>query len=196
MIVGTVKKSMAARASRWLRRKASQRLAGSGSHGARFIQREMVRSEISKPSMRSSPWMRGVPQVGFSTTIRKINCRLLRSLSSPNLLPDFRDHPPIHAKTGLVPPDHSFRCDHDERLFPSRPEPTHGNPKELIEDAEAWPRASPLQHGELLAKSQVLQDQTPLAAKEANEDSELEQKHVEHEQSYNRKLAAGRPLCY
>src|SRR5258708_18476709 len=39
----------------------------------RFIQREIVRSETSKPSMRSSPWMRGAPHVGFSTTIRKIN---------------------------------------------------------------------------------------------------------------------------
>ena len=60
-------------ASRWFRRKASQRLAGSGSLGARFIQREIVLSERSKPSMRSSPWIRGAPQVGFSATIRKIN---------------------------------------------------------------------------------------------------------------------------
>src|ERR1700693_5943724 len=45
----------------------------SGSLGARFIQREIVRSETSKPSMRSSPWMRGAPHVEFSTTIRKIN---------------------------------------------------------------------------------------------------------------------------
>ena len=41
--------------------------------GARFMQREIVRSEPSKPSMRSSPWMRGAPHPEFSTTIRKIN---------------------------------------------------------------------------------------------------------------------------
>jgi len=29
--------------------------------GARFIPREIVRFEISKPSMRTSPWMRGAP---------------------------------------------------------------------------------------------------------------------------------------
>jgi len=29
--------------------------------------------DTSKPSMRSSPWMRGAPQVEFSTTIRKIH---------------------------------------------------------------------------------------------------------------------------
>src|ERR1700732_5245640 len=56
-------------------RKVSQRVAGSGSRGARFIQREIVRSETSKPSVRSSPWMRGAPHVGFSTTIREINSR-------------------------------------------------------------------------------------------------------------------------
>jgi hypothetical protein len=60
----------------WLRRKASQRLAGSGALGARFIQREIVLSETSKPSMRSSPWMRGAPQPGFSATICKINSRV------------------------------------------------------------------------------------------------------------------------
>src|SRR6202021_3595689 len=34
-----------------------------------------VRSETSKPSMRSSPWMRGAPQVEFSATILKIKSR-------------------------------------------------------------------------------------------------------------------------
>ena len=32
-------------------------------------------SEMSNPSISSSPWMRGAPQVGFSTTMRKINSR-------------------------------------------------------------------------------------------------------------------------
>ena len=69
VIVGTVKKSIAAMASRWLRTKASQRLAESGFRDMRFIQRETVLSEISKPSMRSSPWMRGAPQLGLSAII-------------------------------------------------------------------------------------------------------------------------------
>ena len=43
--------------------------------GARFIQREIVRSEMSNPSISSSPFMRGAPQVGFSATMRKINFR-------------------------------------------------------------------------------------------------------------------------
>ena len=47
----------------------------SESLGARFIQRETLRSDTSKPSMSSSPWMRGAPQVGFSATMRKITSR-------------------------------------------------------------------------------------------------------------------------
>jgi len=39
----------------------SQRLAGSGFREARFIQRETVFSEISRPIIRSSPWMRELP---------------------------------------------------------------------------------------------------------------------------------------
>lgn len=56
-------------------KKGEQRLAGSGFLWVRFIQREIVLSETSKPSMRSSPWMRGAPQVGFSVTIWKIRSR-------------------------------------------------------------------------------------------------------------------------
>ena len=71
----TVKKSIAAIASRWLQRKASQRLARSGFRDIRSIQRETVLSEMSKPSIRSSPWMRGAPQVGFSAIIWQMRSR-------------------------------------------------------------------------------------------------------------------------
>ncbi len=46
-----------------------------GFRGALRIQRSTVRSEISKPSIFSSPWMRGAPQVGFSVTMRKMRSR-------------------------------------------------------------------------------------------------------------------------
>ena len=53
--VGTVKKSIAAMASRWLLKNAAHRVAGSGFLGALRIQRKTVRSERSKPSIFSSP---------------------------------------------------------------------------------------------------------------------------------------------
>jgi hypothetical protein len=46
--VGTVKKSIAAMASRWLLRKTAQRFTGLGFRGALRIQRSTVRSEMSK----------------------------------------------------------------------------------------------------------------------------------------------------
>src|SRR6266478_2261487 len=75
VIVGTVKKAIAAIASRGFRRKASPRLGDSGFLGARFIPREIVRSELSKLGMRTSPWMGDASQVGFSVTMRKIDSR-------------------------------------------------------------------------------------------------------------------------
>jgi hypothetical protein len=73
--VGTVKKSIAAIASLWLARNASQHFAGCGLLGALLIQRITVRSEMSKPSILSSPWTRGAPQVLFSATMRKMSSR-------------------------------------------------------------------------------------------------------------------------
>src|SRR5580700_11909221 len=53
--VGTVKKSIAAMASRWFLRNVSHRFTGCGSLGARRIHRETLLSETSKPSLSSSP---------------------------------------------------------------------------------------------------------------------------------------------
>ena len=55
MTVGTVKKSIAAMASRWFLKKANQRLAGWGFLKARRIHRETVLSDSSNPSITSSP---------------------------------------------------------------------------------------------------------------------------------------------
>src|SRR5713101_8264186 len=64
--VGTVKKSQATIASRWLARKADQRLAGSPRRGTRRRYRATLRSETAKPSFKSSPWILGAPQSAFS----------------------------------------------------------------------------------------------------------------------------------
>src|SRR5216683_5766737 len=87
---------MATMASRWLFKKAFHCFAGSGFLGAFRIHLETVLSEMSKPSIVSSPCMRGavehvkgerwdgeevhgddgfamVPQVRFSATMRKMS---------------------------------------------------------------------------------------------------------------------------
>jgi len=93
-------------ASRWFRKNVSHRWAGSGVRGTRRIHRETDGSEISKPSLSSSPWMRGAPHVGFSAAMRKIKARI-------SLLTGFR--PP-----GLCTPEMSRQY----RRNPARCHPT------------------------------------------------------------------------
>ena len=74
-----------------------------------------------------------------------------RRRSSPHRRPGPGDQPPVQAETSPVPPDHSLGCNHEQRLFPSGPEPTDGNPEELVERAYSGLRMPTFQHGELLA---------------------------------------------
>src|SRR5260370_26604292 len=177
-MVGTVKKSRAAMASRWFRRKASQRLARPGSLGARFIQREIV---LSEPSMRSSPhgsvvlpsWV-----LGDHTGDQFPNH--LRRRSSTNLLPNSGDQPPVHTKACPVPAHDSFRGDQDERIFPSRPDASSYYPEKLIEQAEDRARMSTFQRDELLAQIKILEKETSPPAKEAAQHSKAEPDEAKH----------------
>jgi hypothetical protein len=149
-IVGTVKKSIAAMASQWFRRKASQRFPRSGFLGTRFIHLETVRSEMSNPSMTSSPWMRGARHVGFSATMRKINSRTSWKSAFVQSVAGLGNQSPIHVKAGTVPADNSFRSDDDERLLPFRPQPANRNPEELVKQMKSWSRMASIQHNQLL----------------------------------------------
>ena len=115
--------------------------------------------------------------------------QLLRRRPSPNRLPDSGDQPPIHAKAGPVPADNSLRNDDDDRPLPSRPQPTDGNPEELVKQTESRPRMTPFQHGQLLSQHEVFKDEIPAATEESRERREREPEHAEHNRSYNRILA-------
>src|SRR6202158_240843 len=73
LTVGTVQKSIATMASRWFRRKPSQRFSGSPRRWTARRYRDTDRSESTKPSFSSSPWILGAPQVGFSRAILRIS---------------------------------------------------------------------------------------------------------------------------
>src|ERR1700687_181459 len=72
LTVGTVQKSIATMASRWFRRKPSQRFAGSPRRWTARRYRDTDRSESTKPSFSSSPWILGAPQDGFSRAILRM----------------------------------------------------------------------------------------------------------------------------
>ena len=76
--VGTVNRSMAAISSLWLRKKAIHRFSWSGSAGRRGRYRDTVLSEMMKPSLVSSAWMRGAPQPSCAIvrTTRRISASI------------------------------------------------------------------------------------------------------------------------
>ncbi len=76
--VGTTHISIAAIASAWLRRKVFQLCDGSFRPLDMYF--ETVDWATSKPSINSSPWMRGAPHRGFSRLIRRIRSRKSRSI--------------------------------------------------------------------------------------------------------------------
>jgi hypothetical protein len=57
---------------------------------------------------------------------------LLRRLSFPDRLPDFRNQFPVHLKASSLPPHDRLQLDDDERLLPSWPESTNDHPEELV----------------------------------------------------------------
>ena len=130
--------------------------------------------ELAVDARRSQSWI-----LGHHSEDQLAN--FFRSLSSSDRLPHFRNQSPVQPEADSVPADERFRRDNDERLLPLRPEPTDGNPEKLVQEAEAAPRMSALQNGELLAKNQVLQNYAPTATEQTEERSEPEQKQAEHE---------------
>jgi hypothetical protein len=84
----------------------------------------------------------------------------LRRPFPSNLPADSGDQPPMHTKTTPVPPNHCFRRDDEEGLFPSRPDPPGDYPEELIEGVDARARMSTLQRDELLTQSEILEKET------------------------------------
>jgi hypothetical protein len=139
-------------------KKRDHRFAGSGFLGAGRIQREMVLSETSNPSIKSSPWILGEPQVGFSSTILKIRSRAsLEIRFRPITPPSFGDRTPVKGKPLPVPTDHSIWSYDGQSLFPAWPDSSRENPKKFIDHSNLWSRMLALEHGELLPENQVFQ---------------------------------------
>jgi hypothetical protein len=172
---------MAAIASLWFRRKASQRLARSGSLGAPFHPTRdgslgKVKTEHEKfpvDPRRSLGWV-------LSNHPKDQLPNLLRHLSSSDLRPGLGDRPPVHAKTCAVPADDGFGRNDDEGVLPSRRDPSSDYPKELIDKREMRWRMSTFQHCELLSEHEILQNKIPAAKEEANQCSDPEKKQAEH----------------
>ena len=77
-MVGATNRSMAAMSGAWLRRKVRHPWDGGPHRLTMYL--ATLDWATSKPSLSSSPWMRGAPHSGFSTLIRRISARRSASI--------------------------------------------------------------------------------------------------------------------
>ena len=154
--VGTTKKSIAAARGRWLARNVPQVCEGGGNR--RGMRRDTVASLTTKPSLRSSPWMRGAPQPTLSRAISRMRVRISASV---------RGRPPRLRLVHLQYRANPLRCqritvaglhDHQGRP-PLGPHPRQHDPARAIRPAELGTLRLASQDGQLLSQSQILQRQ-------------------------------------
>ena len=113
----------------------------------------------------------------FAVNARRPPCRILRN----HLEDQLADLPadgspaqrlsrsgqklPVKLKTSTVPPDHSIGRDHNQDGFPGRPEAPERNPEQLIQDGQSGAPVYPLEHGQLLTKREIFDEQALPGAK-------------------------------
>ena len=97
----------------WLRRKVFHPCDGGPRRRTMYL--ATVDWATSKPSLSSSPWIRGAPQSWFSVLICRISAR--NSISNSRApSPRVRFPTPIAAKAGPMPPHQRFRLDNRYEL--------------------------------------------------------------------------------
>jgi hypothetical protein len=122
VIVGTVKQSIAAMASGWLRRKASQRLAGSGSLGARsYPARNCSFGDIKTEHEKFSMDARRSPCGALGHHLEDQVPNFFRCLSCSDGLHGLETNAQYKQNPARCPPDYGLgRDDAEPRDFPGR----------------------------------------------------------------------------
>ena len=104
------------------------------------------------------------------------------SFSHPDPMP--REPRPIQLEPLPVPANDSLRLNEDQCLLPRRSKPSHQHLKQLIWSGKSRLRMPLFQHGELLAKSQVFQQQVAARTGRSNEQGEQEFEQAWHKASF------------
>jgi hypothetical protein len=166
--IGASTWSIAAMASLWLLKMAVHRLVGSGLLGALRIQRDTVRSEISKPSifqftMNARCASSGVLGDHAEDEISRFSADALPAC--PSLVP--REPRPIQFETGSVSSRNRLRLDKNQRLLPATPNLPQHHPKQSVRTGQSRLRMPSPQDRKLLPKRHVFQEQVSAGAKES-----------------------------
>ena len=103
----------------------------------------------------------------------------------------------IQLESRLVPANDSLPLDEDQSLLPSRSEPLQHHPEQFVSKNKSRLRSTLIQHGELLPKSQVLQEQVAVGTKGANSNGGQKPQQTQHETDSTRSQAKlNEPLIY
>src|SRR5450631_3296963 len=144
---------MAAMSGAWLRKKIRHPWLGGRRRLTMYL--ATLDCAISNPSLSSSPWMRGAPQSGFSTLIRRINKR--SSVSICGRPPWARLPTPVAAKAGSVPTHERLGPDDCENLQDRRKPAIELDKEPAIMVREPDATRQPTPHDiQLMSKHRVL----------------------------------------
>ena len=89
-------------------------------------------SPTLKPSLRSSPWMRGAPQEGFSRPILRISARTSGEMIGRPGWPQRTFQVQNRRKPGTMPGNDRFWLDDGERRTPITPEARQTDPQQAV----------------------------------------------------------------
>src|SRR5882762_5783035 len=140
--VGTVKKSIAAMASRWFLRNVSHRFTGSGFLGARRIHREtLLFREIETQLAQFAVNTRCSSGRILSNHTEDQGANLFADTLLSSYLAESGDPRPIQTKSRSMPVYDGSRSDQDERLPPPGPAHSQRNPEQFVPGSQSTARS-------------------------------------------------------
>src|SRR5467141_3763803 len=186
--VGTVKKSIAAIASRWLLRNVSHRFIGSGFLGARrnpsrdtpFREIETQLEQLAMNARRSPSWI-------LSNHTEDQGANLFADTLPSSYLADSGDPRPIQAKSRSVPVHDGSRSDQDERLPPPGPAHSQRNPEQFVQGSQSTARSLRVQCQQLPTEGQVFEDEVRPATERTDQPAEEMSERHDHGKNFSGK---------
>src|SRR5580698_5670444 len=179
--VGTVKKSIAAMASRWFLRNVSHRFAESGSLGSSpDPPRDAPFREIETQLDQLAVKARCSPGRILGNHTENQGADLFADTLPSSYLADSGDPPPIQTKSRSMPVHDGSRSDQDERLGPPTPERSQRNPEQLVLGRQSTARLSRVQSQQLPTESQVFEDEVLPGTDSAHQPAEEMSERHDH----------------
>jgi hypothetical protein len=99
-----------------------------------------------------------------------------------------RDPLPVKLETGAMPTNNCLRLYKNQRLPPTRPEPSQHHPEQLVSSPKPGLWMSPFHRSELLPEGEIFEEQITARTKGSLNQDEQEPQQAEHGASLTRKI--------